>query len=374
MENRVNMNPFNFELKTKVKFGINESNRLPIYLEELKYKKIGIVLDHNFEENDQVIDLLNETVGSFDAAVYSYEFGEPTYQQLEQDRNFFKNDLDCIIGIGGGSVIDFAKGLALLLKNPNPALSYRGFPENINQPIPIIAIPTTAGTGSEVTFNAVFVDSPEHKKLGINTKLNFPVLALLDPLLVQSCPKSVMVSCGMDALTHAIESYGATKSNSITKALSIQAINILTWKLQYIKDKTDLDTCADLQLGAYLAGAALMNSGSGPAGALSYILGPNFNVPHGLAGAIFLPHIIKHNEEQSLSVYSDLEFLTDLSEIVFDLCKRLDINCYDLHQFGVNDSNLNILLKGVEKLQPAFDQNPVPFTVEDAKSIIKKMI
>jgi len=362
--------PFEFELKTKIKFGIGESSRLPIYLEELGYKKIGLVVDGHVEKNNQCIQLLNETVGSFDAQVYSYVGGEPTYEMLEQDRNFFEKDIDCIIGVGGGSVIDYAKGLALLLTNaPKPAIFYRGFPTNLNKPKPVIAIPTTAGTGSEVTYNAVFISSPDSKKLGINTKLNFPVLALLDPLLIQSCPKSVMISSGMDALTHAIESYGATKSNDVTRMFSVNAMELLLDNLKSIDSETNINVCVNLQLGAYLAGIALMNSGSGPAGAMSYILGAKFHIPHGLAGAVFLPHIVDYN------VKHGFKYPTDMAPTVFDICNILDIPYNNLGKFGIqNDGDLKILLDGIETLQPAFDQNPVKFTVEDAKEIVKEMI
>jgi len=130
---------------------------------------------------------------------------------------------------------------------------------------------------------------------------------------------------------------------------------------------------SNMMLGAYLAGIGLMNSGSGPAGAMSYILGPNFNVPHGLAGAVFLPQLVAHNEIRDFWYFDDGDEFELYSKLIM-LYDSLGVNFKSLKQFGVTESNVDILLKGVETLQPAFNQNPVPFTVEDAKEIIWRMV
>lgn len=359
----VMIDKFNFELKTKAIFGVGEVNNLFKYIKELGYKKPGFVVDNNIIDNTSLEPIKCKKI-------LLYDYGEPTYTLLNKNRKF-SNGCDCLVGIGGGSVIDFTKGLAVLATNKKHAIEYRGFPTNINKPLPIIAIPTTAGTGSEVTYNAVFVDENK-KKLGINTKLNYPKLAILDPKLVQSCPRSVMISSGLDALTHAIESYGATKSTLITRALSVTAIHSLLGNLRYIdsKGRTSLETCSNLQKAAFMAGIALMNSGSGPAGAMSYILGPQFNIPHGLAGAIFLPYVVQHNEKKGFKYP-----IEDLSVKLFTLYNFLNIDADNIRKYNVKKaSDLQILAKGIETLQTAFDQNSVPFTVEDAKNIVRDMI
>jgi len=360
----------NFELTTHAKFGAGELENLKKYVIELGYKKIAFVIDKNVSKTEYWKKTYKKLSTLPISTILLYNSGEPTYQLLEDYRRmFYMNDV--IIGIGGGSVIDFAKGLAFLATNKEPALEYRGFPKNCNKPLPVIAVPTTAGTGSEVTYNAVFVDENK-KKLGINTTLNFPKLAILDPKLVQTCPKSVMISSGLDALTHAVESYGATKSTLITRALSVTAMHSLLGNLRHInsKNRTSLEVCSNLQQAAYMAGIALMNSGSGPAGAMSYILGPKFNVPHGLAGAIFLPYVVQHNEEKGFKYP-----IEDLSVKLFTLYNFLNIDVSDIRKYNIKTaSDLRILAEGIETLQPAFDQNPVPFTVEDAKDIVRKMI
>lgn len=368
---------FEFELKTNVKFGIGEFTNLGKYLKECHYSKIGIVVDFNvfntpyvrkvFDEIHNEIAVGEEKYHKTKSIIYSY--GEPTYNLLEKWRNFFNDTYDCIVGIGGGSVIDFAKGLAFLATNKKESILYKGFPKYVNQPLPVIAIPTTAGTGSEVTYNAVFVDRNKHK-LGINTKTNYPVLSILDPKLIQTCSKHVMISSGLDALTHAVESYGATKANDLTLLFSEKALQFLMTNLIAITDKTDINVCADLQLAAYYAGIALPNSGSGPAGAMSYVLGPKFNISHGIAGAIFLPHIIKFNELHKFKYP-----IKNLSSKVFTICDMLNVPYNDLRKYNVkNGKDIMYIVKHISTMQKAFDQNPVPFNVENAKDIIRDMI
>jgi alcohol dehydrogenase class IV len=265
-----------FELKTKVKIGECEYLNLPKYIAELKYKKIGLIFDKNLKGVGYVDEIIDKISKEFSVQSYTYCFSEPTYDILDTINEIFcEEKIDVFVAIGGGSVIDLAKGLATLSTNPGKAIQYRGFPTDINPPKPVIAVPTTAGTGSEVTYNAVFVDTSTNKKLGINTKLNFPVLAILDPALIISAPKKVMLSSGLDALVHAVESYGNKKANEITKLISRQAIHSIYHGLidfalwEELDRESRIKVATKLQIGAYLAGISLMNSGSGPAGAFS---------------------------------------------------------------------------------------------------------
>lgn len=385
---------FGFNLKTRVRFGAGSATKLGDYLRELSFERIGIIVDQGVYKTchgKKVLKSVEEK--KFDVVkVWFYNLGgEPDYDSLDKIKPIFmdKNSplVNCFVGIGGGSVIDFAKGLATLVVNPGKAIEYRGFPKNVNPSLPTIAVPTTAGTGSEVTYNAVFTDLADKKKLGINTMHNFPVLAILDPNLTLSCPKSVTVSSGMDALVHTLESYAARGSNPLTKVFARGAFRLIFNNLsKVLGDPKNIEIRANLQLGAYLAGISLMNAGSGPAGALSYPLGVHFNVPHGYAGAIFLPHIVKFNVERNYD-YSELYDLIEnvdksigkreknslFAQKLFELCKNLDVPS-SLGKFGVNKNNINTLLKEVENLGNAFAQNPIPFSVEDGKKLLMELI
>ena len=386
---------FEFNLKTKTKIGVGQALNLGKYLKEFSFKRIGIVVDSGVFNLDYVKEILESIQKENFNNIKIWEYNlkrEPDYDSLDRIKVDFldKNSnslVDCFIGIGGGSALDFTKGLATLVVNPGSAITYRGFPENINLSLPIIALPTTAGTRSEVTYQAVFTDFKEKKKLGINTKNNFPALAILDPNLTLTCPKSVTISSGIDALVHTLESYVSMRANSLTRIFAKEAFRLMFNNLFKVLDNSkNIDIRANLQLGAYLAGISLMNSSAGPAGALSYPFGVHFKVPHGIAGGIFLPYIIEYNVKNKYN-YSELYDLIEgadkslnvmeknqiFSKKLFELCKKIEIPL-TLKEFRVNKNNLNILLDEVESLEKTFAQNPIPFSVEEGKKLLLKLI
>ena len=386
---------FEFNLRTNAKFGAGKALNLPAYLKELSLSRPGIIIDGGIAELDytkKVIEVLSQNTDHF-ITIWVYDLRhEPDYDSIDRTKRCFvdpdgKPLVDCFVGIGGGSVIDFAKGLSTILVNPGNAVWYKGFPTGITPSLPTIAIPTTAGSGSEVTYNAVFTDNSQKKKLGINTRNNYPALAILDPLFMINSPSSVTVSSGMDALVHALESYSAVQSNPMSRIFAREAFRVLFKNLFLVEDfPDDARIRAQLQYGAYLAGISLINSGSGPAGALSYPLGVHFNVPHGIAGAVFIPHIILYNVRAGYD-YSELYDLVEeadrsvatqvknalFAEKLFKLCEKLQVP-EKLTSFGVTSDSVHILFQEVDALQNAFAQNPVPFTVQDGKNLLKSMI
>jgi alcohol dehydrogenase len=385
---------FDFNLKTNARFGPYKALKLPLYLSELSLTRIGLIIDGGIARLEYMRQIRASLESNPDLTVktWVYNLGhEPDYDSLDQVKQQFTGPggvplVDCFVGIGGGSAIDFAKGLSTVVVNPGDAVQYKGFPTNIRPPLPTIAIPTTAGTGSEVTYNAVFTDNKMKKKLGINTRLNYPVLAILDPVLTVNSPVAVTVSSGMDALVHTLESYAAVQSNTMNRIFAREAFRLVFNNLSRVLDKPgDLEIRSKIQIGAYLAGISLINSGSGPAGALSYPLGVHFKVPHGLAGAVFIPHIIRHNISCGYD-YSELYNLIDsadrsipedrknkdFSTKLSELCWVLDIPD-TLRPFGVDAKSVEILCKEAGLLEKAFAQNPVLFSVRDAQDLLRKM-
>jgi alcohol dehydrogenase class IV len=395
MDEDLGHSAFEFHLRTNLVFGAGSALELAKTLHGMQRHRIGLVVDPAVASSDYVQRIL----GGFrdhpfeDVMTWVYDIrGEPDYDSLDRVIGTFRDPVgvakvDCFVGIGGGSVLDFAKGLSTLATNPGPAIQYRGFPSGLHPSLPVIAIPTTAGTGSEVTYNAVFIDQREKRKLGINSLQNFPALAILDPTLITPCPPAVLVSSGIDSLVHAVESFASRRSNPLTRIFARAAISRTYPALVRVLDERgDLDLLSDLQLGAYLAGISLMNSGSGPAGALSYPLGVHFRVPHGLAGGIFLTRLVEHNVARGFD-YSDLYNAIceeekalprerkngNFIELLEALSRKLGIP-RDLGVLGVNRGNVPPLLQDIEKLGGAFDQNPVEFTIEDGKKMVLAMI
>lgn len=386
---------FEFNIKTKTKFGIGVSKNLPAFLKELSLKRIGIIVSESAKKNTLVLEILGDIEKSkFEfIKIWVYDIKrEPNYETLDKIKLLFidqnqKPVVDCFVGIGGGSVLDFAKGLATLVVNPGEATKYKGFPKDLKPSLPTIALPTTAGTGSEVTFNASFIDDKVKKKMGINTHNNFPVLSILDPLLITTCPKQVMISAAMDAIGHALDSYINVKANPLTRMFAKEAIKYLFNNIQKaVNNNQDLEAVARIQLGAYLAGITLMNTGAGVAEAMGYPLGVHFKVPHGIAVATFRHHIISFNVNNGYD-YSELYDLIEnvdkslgneqksklFSEKYSELTKSVGIPP-NLQTFGVNESNIQPMLTDLEGFGGAFSLNPIPYSIEEGKRLYKNLI
>ena len=328
---------FDFYLNTRIKFGCGTRQYIPETIKKQKWTRIGLVVDHNVKELPIVKEILNQLRESTDRLVIAdCSISEPTYDSLEEMRFEFTDiSLHAVIGLGGGSAIDMAKAMAVLVNNRKPAIEYRGFDKMTEPVLPIVAVPTTAGTGSEVTPNASFVDTREKKKLGINGEAVRPCYAILDPELTLSCPQKPTISAAVDSVVHAAEAYTAQKTNSIARLFAGEGFwRVFTALPQLINDLENIELRQEVMYGAFLSGIALMHSGTGPAAAMSYPLGVHYKVPHGLGSGIFLPHVIEHNIKQGyidyVGLYDRIEgekisTAQDFLERLFNLWDQLDI-------------------------------------------------
>jgi len=377
------VNGFDLRLSTRVRFGPGVRKLLPGLIKEEGWQKVGLVVDHNLAETapvEELVSLVEEAVDKL--IVARLTVSEPTYDDLEELRPVFDDpNLAAVVGIGGGSALDAAKAMAVLVHNQGPVLAYRGFDQMTEPVLPVVALPTTAGTGSEVTPNASFVDAQAKKKLGINGEAIRPRHALLDPELTLSCPQAPTISAGMDALVHAIEAYTAKKSNPLARLFAREGFNRVARALpNLLDDLADLDLRSEIMYGAFLAGAALMHSSAGPAAAMSYPLGVRFGVPHGLGGGIFLPHVVACNIAAGCLDYAGLasggteglspevaarRFLDDL----FVLWSRLDIPS-NLEFCGLSDDDVEVFITDTMELSGALEQNPVSFGREEVEGVL----
>lgn len=380
---------FRFRLSTNLIFGVGTSAKLGEELKELGFEKIALIIDQAIFPHPQLKKTIKSiTEAGFTYDVYKNESVEPTYNYLESfRRQFAGKTYDCLIGIGGGSAMDLAKGIAVLLNNAGPAISYRGFPELKHRPLPVIAIPTTAGSGSEATYNAVFTDSREKRKLGINSILNFPVCAIVDPSFTLSCPAPVTSSSGTDALVHTLESYLHKNHTPISRLYSKEAFRLLFNNLKKVLDEPqNIEVRANLAMGAYLAAIALINAGSGAAGAFSYPLGAVYGVAHGHAGAIFLSGITRINvgkgyldyaqlydliedADKSLSIKEkNLEFANQI-HLLMDKLQIPD----KLSTFGLKNKDIEFMIGQYDVLKKAIDQNPLEITKSDITELMQEL-
>ncbi len=342
-------NNFNFEMITNVISGSNSINNVFKFLKEKNYKRIGLVLDNNLYKQSNYIQVFLKNFKKkkiLKKILYFNGSGEPTYQYLDYTMNKLRknktNRFDCLLAIGGGSTIDFAKGVATLLKNSGSALKYRGFPcpvKNIKRSIPIIAIPSTTGTGSELAYNAVFTDLKSKTKLGINTKNNYPVLSILDPKIPMYSPRDVVLNSSLGAIIRSIDSMFNKKSNNISRIFSENSFRLLFNNLpKVLNNKTNKspEYWSNMQWGAYFSIASLLNSGTGPAAAIAYYLSSNYKIPQGLGYAISGIYFFERNHNKGYYEYSKLFDLIDNKPSKKNLSKK------DKSKFVIN-SLLKIL-------------------------------
>ncbi len=396
---------FNFELVTNVISGANSINSVYQFLKEKNYKKIGLVLDNNLYQNSNYIKIffkqfkrkkISKKIFYFD------EINEPTYQHL----NFVVNELrqkgndkfDCLIAIGGGSAIDFTKGIATLLKNSGNSLKYRGFPQNLNPSIPIIAIPSTTGSGAELAYNAIFTDLKSKTKFGINTRNNYPILSILDPKIPANSPKNIILNSSLGALIRSIDSMFNKESNKISTMFSENAFKLLFNNLpKVLKNKNNLEYWSNMQWGAYLSIAALLNSSNGPAAAIAYYLSTHYNIPQGLGYAISGIYFFERNHKKGYYEYSKLFDLIEkkpnkkkLSKkeksefVIHGLLKVFKNSKLTLKTANIPKSQNAKILKFISKtpskinsnsvITSLVSKNPILLNKEDLITIIRKIL
>ena len=388
-----------FFLHTDLMCGTYVHLDLPNFLTTLAVDILFLV-DENLTKNKALCFLRNQLA---DAKVNINEIllrgtEEPDYDYLDDVAEKARNlNPDLIVAVGGGSALDLAKAVSILLTNSGKGLDYRGFDQVKVPGIPLMAIPTTAGTGSEVTINAVFTNKNEKKKLGINGRYMNATYAVLDPHFIIEAPKNVQVSAGVDAMVHALESFVGSNApetnftsaqrqnaNPVTKVFAKEAFKLLHDNLRFVLDENpNLEGLLNIQLGSYFAGISLFNSSSGIASGLSYPLGVHYKIPHGICGGMFLPSVVKYNIEKGYYEYADLydhtfEQRKDLSpleksKIVFNSLEQLfeDLNVpKSLSEFGITKKDYDHIVEITQGLQGAFDQNPIPLDVKDVGKII----
>ncbi len=381
------MNKFQFYANTRITFGSGSRNDLPSLLEDNQWTRVAALVDPNIQHLDNVrgcLDALKDRCELF--SIVPGPSAEPTYDMLEEIRAGFEDEsLQAVIGIGGGSALDTAKAMAVLVRNKKPALDYRGFDRMTEPVLPVIAIPTTAGTGSEITPNASFVDRSKMRKMGINGEAIRPRYAILDPDLILTCPPKATVAAGIDTLVHAMEAFIAKKSNPIARTFARDAIQRVFKHLPAtLQNPDDGNARGEVLLAATMAGMAMMNSGTGPAAALSYPLGVRFGVPHGFAGGAFLPTLVENNIKNGCDLYADLttdvmpsrspnerslQFLQEMKA----LWKTLGVPS-DLNDYQVGRSDVDIIVSDCMDLKPALDQNPVPFGETELRAVLAELI
>lgn len=299
---------FSFTGAKKIVFGNNSINTLPDHIREMKASRPLIVLDKNLSAlgfREKVASLLNED--EFKTTFFDQQVeAEPRLEVADEGvKMVHKGKCDIVIGIGGGSAMDVAKAVAVLAANKKKAEDCLGLNKVPGPGLPKIMVPTTAGTGSEVTFTSVFVRENLKKKEGMNSPYLYPELALLDPVLTLTLPAVATASTGIDALCHAIESYTSINASPMSEMFSLEAISLISSSLRTcVHDGANLEARERVLLGSLYAGIGLANAGVGAVHSLSYPLGGKYGVSHGLANTVMLPHVMAFNLPGALEKFA----------------------------------------------------------------------
>ena len=367
-------------------FGAGSISEIVTEAKKRAFKKALVVTDPDlikFNVAKNVTDLLEEAGLAYD--IFSQVKANPTVKVVKAGIEAFKAaGADYLIAIGGGSSMDTAKAIGIIINNPEYAdvTSLEGAIDTKNPSVPIIAVPTTAGTAAEVTINYVITDEEKKRKFVCVDPHDIPVVAIIDAKMMSSMPKGLTASTGMDALTHAIEGYTTLGAWELTDMMHLKAIEIISRSLRKAVEN-DPQGREDMALGQYIAGMGFSNVGLGVVHGMAHPLGAFYDTPHGIANAVLLPYVMEYNAEYTGEKFkyiaeamgvdttgmSQAEYRAAAVNAVKQLSKDVGIH-EKLHEIGVKEEDLQALSESAFA-DVCTGGNPRPCTVESILGIYK---
>jgi len=356
-----------------------------------KYRPESVVLlvDGNVRKNggaDRLTALLSASCAKL-CVVSDIPVEPETGQVKELFARFGELQADLIVAMGGGSVLDSAKMISVLLRNP-------AYLENLldaglirEKGVPLIAVPTSAGTGSEATPNSIVVVPEQKLKVGVVHPFFIPDSVILDPETTLSLPAHVTAATGLDAFCHAIECFISQKSNPFSDLYALEAIRLVACSLfNAYNDGADIGAREDLLLAAFYGGMCIASSSTVAVHALSYPLGGRYRIPHGLSNAILLPWVMEFNRDAVVGKFAEVagamgippgadaeETSKRAVEGIFSLVRSLGIPS-TLRELGVGTDDLDEIVAAAMKVTRLLDNNPKPVSPGDARSIYMKLL
>lgn len=352
------------------------------------YKKALVISDKTLVKagiTDKVLEVLDTEFIPYE--VYSDVMPNPTVACVQKGVEKFKRiKADCIVAVGGGSVIDTAKAIGIIANNPEHAdvVSLAGAVTTKQKSVPIIALPTTAGTAAEVTINYVITDEENQMKMVCVDPHDIPIMSIIDTELMAGMPENVAAWTGMDALTHAIEGYITKASWCMTDMVHLKAIQMIFANLEKAVKEKDPEAINNMGIAQYIAGMGFSNVGLGIVHSMAHPLGAVYDTPHGLANALLLPYVMEYNGEACVQKFEEIgtaigldmnaltrqEIIDKVVKAVRDLGKRLDIPEH-LSDIGVMKEDLRMLAKKAY-VDPCTGGNPRDVSQEDILELYKR--
>lgn len=371
---------FDFRLRTRVIFGAGVVERLGELARELDFHRTLLVADHGLIASGHVDEAVGLLQKSGVEVIRFHDFeANPDTRMIEAGTEMVALlKIDSIIGLGGGSSMDCAKGINFLLTNGGRVSDYHGYGKATRPMLPMIAIPTTAGTGSEAQTYALISDVDSHVKMACGDPKAAFRIALLDPALTVSQPRSITASSGFDAIAHAVETFVTTKRTPLSEIFSREAWRLLEPNYERVlTHPDDLEARGAMQLGAFYAGVAIENSMLGATHACANPLTARYGTAHGEAIAMLLPSVVRWNESVAADRYATLLNWSSVSGKQTDvsateaLARRLEELAEagglrnNLRTTGVSETDLDALAsEAAEQWTGSF--NPRPFNKDGA--------
>ncbi len=376
---------FSFELPTRIVYGADSAAKLPDCLRDEGYRNILIVTDKGIQESGLLAPVMArlEEASLLCTVFDDVEANPKDYNVQAGAENAREYDVDCIVAIGGGSPIDCAKAISVVATHGGQVREYADRSKITERVLPLIAIPTTAGTGSEVTFGAVITDTENHVKFTVKHHQTAPKIALVDPKLTISMPPGLTAATGMDALTHAIEAYTATVAEPLADAAALYAIELIATHLKTaVIDGQNLEARAGMLLGSLLAGIGFSHSDVAAVHCIAEALGGKYDAPHGVCNAVVLPEIMAYNIESCRDRYARIAlamgiFSTDTEDgarKAVDAVQQLakDVNLPSFRSLGVQEEDFGELARN-SAVNGSNTDNPRPMDEDDYLCILKRL-
>lgn len=385
-------NLYNFQTARHIIAGQNSIHSLKDYLDlsRVKAKSALIVTQPSIKKQgfvDQIVDQLF-SIG-IQSDITTGILPEPTVENIEAVyKSTAKNTYDILIGMGGGSVLDATKILSVLRTN-NRSISELLGTDLVERPgIPTVLIPSTSGTGSEVTPNAIVTLPDEELKIGIVSKFLLPDIVVIDPVLTLGLPKNITAATGMDAFTHALESFISNKANPMSDMFALESIRLISASIvEAYQNGSSMVAREKMLLGSMYGGMALTSAGTAAVHALAYPLGGKFKIPHGVANSMLLPHVMAFNmdaitgrlylvaEPMGINVrgLSEVEVAEKVVNCISEWIRILKIP-QRLQNYGVKESDLQQLSVSASKVTRLLNNNPKELNIEEIENIYRRLL
>lgn len=382
------MQEFNFKVPTQIVFGVGAALKVGTFCKKLNGTKAFVTSGQTVSKTENFAGLVSDLEQSgISCTVYTHIPPEPTVEEVDRISKLLEESgCDILIAVGGGSTIDTSKALAMLKRNGGSVRDYLfGGSKTIGKPsLPLIAVPTTAGSGSEVTAASVISDPQQNTKLSVTHEYLIPKVAVIDPILHKDMPPFITATTGMDALTHAIEAYVSRHANPVSDAYAAEAIRLISCNLrEAARNPDNIEARSQMAIASVLAGLAFTNGGLGAVHGISQSMGGVAHVAHGLGNAVLLPYVMEHNLVGRPERFAEIAHMfgekvdhLSIQDASLQAVKAVRRLCVDLQiplkirEVGISQEMFPTIVEETMKYR-LLPQNPVALKTQDVYSILQ---